>query len=376
MFKHCTKYSVAAILLQVFSITFNSHAGGVLALTYCDNQCAEDGYFCVENDPTAYSVCSSGVRIATMHCAEGFWWDSQAQSCNYPKEISEPQCVCPPAPAQDAPVQPDPTQEYCDNNCASNGYFCVPNDPTAFSVCNGGHRLAVMHCQAGLWWDRAIGACNWPAGVPDPQCPCGSGGSSSSTTSTTTRATTTTKKTTTTTKTTMAPTTTKTTTNAATTTTSSGGGGGGSGSNGFHRVCYITNWAVYRNGPASYSAQNVDPSLCTHIIIAFMNLANGQISYLEAADGSTIETLNGFKTEYPDLKILVAIGGWNAGSWPFMEVVASEATMNTFISQAIQFLRNNNLDGLDIDWEYPQGYITQFSTWMAVRFYLSNLFFK
>ena len=37
-------------------------------------------------------------------------------------------------------------------------------------------------------------------------------------------------------------------------------------------VCYYTNWAQYRNEPAKYFPENIDPFLCTHIIFAFAKI--------------------------------------------------------------------------------------------------------
>lgn len=37
-------------------------------------------------------------------------------------------------------------------------------------------------------------------------------------------------------------------------------------------VCYISTWAVYRKGTASYGLDAFDPKLCTHAIYAFAGL--------------------------------------------------------------------------------------------------------
>ena len=34
-------------------------------------------------------------------------------------------------------------------------------------------------------------------------------------------------------------------------------------------VCYFTNWSQYRGGAARYTVNNIDPSLCTHLVYAF-----------------------------------------------------------------------------------------------------------
>lgn len=37
-------------------------------------------------------------------------------------------------------------------------------------------------------------------------------------------------------------------------------------------VCYFTPWAFYRSDPYKYAPENVDPSLCTHIVYAYASL--------------------------------------------------------------------------------------------------------
>lgn len=42
-------------------------------------------------------------------------------------------------------------------------------------------------------------------------------------------------------------------------------------------VCYFTNWAHSRPGPASIMPRDLNPFLCTHLIFAFASMNNNQI---------------------------------------------------------------------------------------------------
>lgn len=59
------------------------------------------------------------------------------------------------------------------------------------------------------------------------------------------------------------------------------------------------------------------------------------------------------KQKNPNLKILLAIGGWNMASAPFTKMVASAASRKEFCTDSVSFLKKRGFDGLDLDWEYP-----------------------
>jgi len=74
------------------------------------------------------------------------------------------------------------------------------------------------------------------------------------------------------------------------------------------------------------------------------------------------ERVSDLKCQNTNLKILLSLGGWNfndcagAGSVTcsyFSEAVRTSENRQIFISNVIAFLRENNFDGIDIDWEYP-----------------------
>ncbi|KAM9005008.1 chitotriosidase-1 isoform X1 [Sarcophilus harrisii] len=118
-------------------------------------------------------------------------------------------------------------------------------------------------------------------------------------------------------------------------------------------VCYFTNWSQYRSGQAAFLPQNVDPFLCTHIIYAFADMKDHRLTTLEAKDVQFYKDLNNLKSRNPNLKILLAIGGWNFGTKKFTDMVTRPETLQIFVQSVISFLRQYNFDGFDLDWEYP-----------------------
>jgi chitinase len=56
------------------------------------------------------------------------------------------------------------------------------------------------------------------------------------------------------------------------------------------------------------------------------------------------------KEQNPKLKVLVSIGGWNAGSVEFSKMANSGILRTQFAINVVYFLRTHHFDGLDIKW--------------------------
>lgn len=122
-------------------------------------------------------------------------------------------------------------------------------------------------------------------------------------------------------------------------------------------VCYYTNWSVYRSGSAKFTPQNINPYLCTHLIYAFGGFTkDGTLKPFDKyqdIDKGGYAKFTGLKTYNKHLKVMIAIGGWNEGSNKFSSLSANSEKRKEFAKNVVKFLRQNNFDGLDLDWEYP-----------------------
>ena len=127
-------------------------------------------------------------------------------------------------------------------------------------------------------------------------------------------------------------------------------------------LCYWGTWANYRPKEGKFVTENVDGSLCTHLIYSFAGLDTSKwtIKTLDAwLDLEDNYGLAGFKKatdlrlKYPHLKVMIAIGGWNEGSTKYSQMAKDDQKRGQFVNSTVQFLKKHKFDGLDLDWEYP-----------------------
>lgn len=62
-----------------------------------------------------------------------------------------------------------------------------------------------------------------------------------------------------------------------------------------------------------------------------------------------------------DVKVLLAVGGWNFGSGPFSDMVKDETVRRNFVQDATRFIRERGFDGLDLDWVSSRMHMLVFS---------------
>ena len=110
---------------------------------------------------------------------------------------------------------------------------------------------------------------------------------------------------------------------------------------GFRVVAYAT--AAIVPGVISYDQ-------ITHINYAFL---------LPNEDGTFIALLNTWKigelvrlAHQKDVKVLISVGGWGLDK-QFEALASAPATRTAFVRNLVRIVQENQFDGADIDWEYP-----------------------
>ena len=69
-------------------------------------------------------------------------------------------------------------------------------------------------------------------------------------------------------------------------------------------------------------------------------------------EAQNLSTLLALKRAQPALQVLVSVGGW-LWSGQFSTMARSPASRALFLDSVVAYIERHNLDGLDIDWEYP-----------------------
>ena len=108
---------------------------------------------------------------------------------------------------------------------------------------------------------------------------------------------------------------------------------------------------VFTRG-AALTPDHVDASRLTRINYAFSNIEGGRMVLGAPVDAQNFAVLRKLRYSNPDLTVLISVGGW-LWSTNFSEMALTAESRRVFEDSVMQFLTQYDLDGLDIDWEYP-----------------------
>lgn len=105
-------------------------------------------------------------------------------------------------------------------------------------------------------------------------------------------------------------------------------------------LAYVTSWTT----------TIPDPSVLTHINYSFGHV-NETFNGITIDNESRLRSIVQLKNQKKSLKILLSVGGWASGH--FSEMAANESNRNSFARDCKRVIDEFNLDGIDIDWEFP-----------------------
>ncbi|CDW61121.1 Glyco hydro 18 domain containing protein, partial [Trichuris trichiura] len=112
------------------------------------------------------------------------------------------------------------------------------------------------------------------------------------------------------------------------------------------RGCYFTNWAQYRQAEGKYFPEDYVVDLCEYVFYAFAKLnSDFTVTNFEWNDIDRLyPALMKFKKSQRDLKVLLSIGGWNAGTSVFKRLAQSFADRKKFIDSVVSFIKLHHFD--------------------------------
>ena len=93
-----------------------------------------------------------------------------------------------------------------------------------------------------------------------------------------------------------------------------------------------------------------DPTYVTIFNYAFGHV-NDSFNGVRINNEESLMALSNLKKQKPDLKVVISIGGWGSGR--FSEMAADENFRKSFVADCKRVVDQFNLDGVDLDWEYP-----------------------
>lgn len=96
----------------------------------------------------------------------------------------------------------------------------------------------------------------------------------------------------------------------------------------------------------------IDPTKLTHINYAFAKIdEEGGLFFPKEQSVAHLTELVALKNRNPKLKIILSVGGWGADH--FSDAALTSASRRQFAQNVVAFISQYNLDGVDLDWEYP-----------------------
>ena len=100
------------------------------------------------------------------------------------------------------------------------------------------------------------------------------------------------------------------------------------------------------------SIEEFDLTGVDQIIYSFLHLKGNELAIDNDKDSLTLVNIVKQKKSYPNLKVLVSLGGWG-GCESCSEVFSTKENRTAFAKSTAKIIETYKADGIDLDWEYP-----------------------
>lgn len=126
-------------------------------------------------------------------------------------------------------------------------------------------------------------------------------------------------------------------------------------------ICHYTTWSRTRQDDGAYNIEDIPGDLCSHVVYNFVGidektfqLTSMQPEYDLGENG--FRRFAALKDKYPNLKLMVAVGGWGHGGEKFSKMSEFRDNRRRFVASVVKFLHKYGLDGFEVVWLYPGNY--------------------
>ena len=114
---------------------------------------------------------------------------------------------------------------------------------------------------------------------------------------------------------------------------------------------------LYGGGAAArgYTIEDIPAKSLTHIHYAFgeVDTETYQLALMESeSDLENLAALRRLRQENPDLRLILSVGGWSDSNC-FSDMAATAENREIFAQSCLDMLLEQELDGIDLDWEFP-----------------------
>lgn len=114
----------------------------------------------------------------------------------------------------------------------------------------------------------------------------------------------------------------------------------------------VVGYVMARGRAGVLDPSSIAAGKLTRINYAFFVLKDGAIAERSDHDDDNVKALVGLKKTNPQLQVLISVGG-GSSSGGFSEMAFTAEGRKKFVDSAMAVVEKFDLDGIDVDWEYP-----------------------